>query len=142
MTVNCESCQQRLVDHHYRELALDDARSVAEHLADCASCALEYCRLSAALAGFRVLDRDAPSAETHRALRAKVEETFRPPIAQRLFRLLAVRVPIYQPALVILLLFVVWTLVRSLAPFGGEASSTVVERFDGTRVEFFDDHVL
>ena len=142
MTTKCESCRERLIDHHYRELALEDARSTAEHLADCAACALEYCRLSAALAGFRELDREAPRPEVGLALREKVAAEFRPSFFGSLARLCVMRVPIYQPALLLLVLFVLWTVVQSIAPVSNARTSTVLERFDATRVEIVDDHVL
>ena len=139
MTMTCESCRERLVDHHYGELG--DARETAEHLAECASCALEYCRLSAALAGFRDLDREAPRPEVHRSLRAKVAEEFQPPVHLRVARLFTARVPIYQPMLILVLLFFIWTLMRGLSPKESD-TTTVLERFDATRVEVVDDHVL
>lgn len=141
MTMTCESCRERLVDHHYGELDLPAARETAEHLSDCAACALEYCRLSAALAGFRDLARDVPRPQVHRALRAKVRDEFRPPLGARLARLFTARVPIYQPLLVVLLLFFLWTLMRGL-PARDPSATTVLERFDATRVEVVDDHVL
>ncbi len=140
MTMTHETCRERLVDHHYGELAFSDARETAEHLAECAECALEYCRLSAALAGFRELDREAPRPEIQTALREKVVAEFRPTFAQRLARLFSMRVPIYQPALLLLLFFFVWTLMRGV-PTATELR-TVFERFDGTQVEVVDVHVL
>jgi anti-sigma factor RsiW len=141
MTTTCERCAERLVDHYYGELPLDETRATAEHLADCADCALEYCRLSAALAGFRALDREAPSPEVQVNLRKQVETEFRPSLGKRLLRLLAMRVPIYQPALLVILFFVLWTLVRSLAPHE-RGAATILERFDATHVDIVDHHVL
>jgi predicted anti-sigma-YlaC factor YlaD len=141
MTMTCERCREQAIDHHYGELPLPETRAVAEHLADCASCALAYCRLSAALAGFRDLDREAPRPEVHRELRAKVEREFRPSMVTRVARLLAVRVPLYQPALVVILLFVLWSLVRGISSKEPHAP-TVVERFDAARVEIVYQHVL
>ena len=137
----CERCRERLIDHHYGELAHPEARETAEHLAECAACALEYCRLSAALAGFRDLDHAAPRPEVHQELRAKVAEQFRPSLMQRIARLLTARVPLYQPALVVLLLLVLWTLVYGIEPRETNAP-TVLERYDATRVEIVDQHVL
>ncbi len=143
MTTTCERCRERLIDHHYGELVLDETREVAAHLSDCSGCALEYCRLSAALAGFRALDRDLPRPEVQRTLREKVAAELQPTWWRRASRLLSLPVPVYQPALVLLLLLFIWTLMTSLTPKAASGElRTVLERFDGASVDMIDQHVL
>jgi hypothetical protein len=93
------------------------------------------------LAGFRELDHEAPSPQLQRDLRAQVAEQFKRSLGARVARLFAVRVPLYQPALVMLLLVVLWTLIRGIEPRESSAP-TVLERYDATRVEIVDQHVL
>ena len=68
--MNCEDCQERLIDHVHHELDDEQRRSVAAHLGSCGDCARDYCRLEADLAGIAPAHADVPRPEVRAALLA------------------------------------------------------------------------
>jgi anti-sigma factor RsiW len=98
--MTCERIQDSLFEHLHRELPRAEQRSVAEHLAGCADCALEYCRLDAELSGLVEALEVEPPAALEAALLARVQATFRRPWWRRaLAGLLEIRIPAYQAAM-------------------------------------------
>ena len=49
--MNCQQCDEQLIDYVVAELAPDARSAVAAHLAECPTCALASCRLRADLEG-------------------------------------------------------------------------------------------
>ena len=93
--MNCEDCQERLIDHVHHELDDEQRRSVAAHLGSCGDCARDYCRLEADLAGIAPAHADVPRPEVRAALRERVERRFTRPLLVRLFAPLARPIPAY-----------------------------------------------
>ncbi|MCA9549252.1 MAG: zf-HC2 domain-containing protein [Myxococcales bacterium] len=134
-----------LVDHHFGELPEDLNLQVARHLAECPSCALEYCRLRADLEGLSSLE-EAPPARLHAALRARVDRRFGRHGLARVRALFELRVPAYQPALALVLLALgalwVWPGEHREAARVERPIQTVVDQYDATDLEVLDDRVL
>ena len=82
--MSCEHCQDNLIDFAHRELDEPTHRTVASHLAQCADCALEYCRLQADMHGIASAHTDdAPSPHVAAALREKVAAAVAPSFGRR-----------------------------------------------------------
>jgi anti-sigma factor RsiW len=156
--MSCEECGARLIDYHYGELSLEEQRCVAAHLTSCSFCALEYCRLHASLAGLTDWLSEEPPPALRDALRSRVEQTFRVPLWRTLARLFSVRIPLYQAALLLLLLLAGWVFLRdvptlrggqgdALAPrravtAGPARERTVLKGYDASRIVPLDPNVL
>ncbi len=141
--MNCQECQDRLIEHHHEELEDALATEVATHLTQCGDCALEYCRLDADLKGIQVMLRASPPARLHQKLSAKVALAFPEPQWKRLVRLLSFPVPAYQAALVFAALLVAWVLLgQNPPPAARRAPSTVLENYDSTTITPIDQNIL
>jgi len=118
--MNCETCQTKLIDFAYEELHGAERSEVAQHLAGCSSCALEFCRLRVDLEGITDSLVHAPSPEVKTALRTRIERAVSPqpglrgalgrtlgPI-RRWLRVLERPVPIYRAALAVLTPVLAW----------------------------------
>jgi anti-sigma factor RsiW len=106
--VNCEHCQQQLIDYVHDELGADEGKAIAVHLAQCSDCALEYCRLRADVDGIARAYCDSPSPAVRDELRARVQREFAPPLWRRLARVLTRPVPIYGAAVAAVVPLLVW----------------------------------
>jgi len=113
MTLTCDQCREHLIDYHYRETNGTTSRAVASHLSSCTSCAVEYCRLDADLGGIATLLEDEPGPRVLANLEREVRHAARP--KRRLFDLLQLRVPIYQPMAVLLATGAMWFFFTHLA---------------------------
>jgi anti-sigma factor RsiW len=94
--MSCDDCQDHLIDFAHRELDEPTHRTVASHLAQCADCALEYCRLQADMQGIASAHTDdAPSSHVAAALREKVAAAVAPSFGRRALSSLRRPVPMY-----------------------------------------------
>ena len=142
--MNHEECLEALHDHHFGELDRAQDAAVRAHLAECPDCALEYCRLRADLDQLGALQNARPSPAVRAALRAKVEAEFTPTLLDRVRAFFAAPVPIYQPAMVLVLLVAVaaaaWP--SDADPTPRTSNPTVVDEFDGADLRIVDHRVL
>lgn len=107
--MNCNDCQDGLIDFAHRELESEVHTQIAGHLTQCADCALEYCRLQADLHGIAVAhDDDAPGPHVRAALRARVAATITPPWWRRVAAPLRRPIPMYGAVLAAAVPLVVW----------------------------------
>lgn len=136
--MNCEHCQDRLIDFAHRELVASEHTGVAGHLAQCADCALEYCRLQADMQGIAAAhDDDAPRPEIAAALRERVAAAVAPPWWRRMLAPLRRPVPMYGALLAAAAPVVVW-LATSLGGAQGDPPAAVTDptitHYDATGV--------
>jgi anti-sigma factor RsiW len=120
--MNCEECEASLIDHAYDELAAEPRRAVTRHLAECAGCAVAYCRLRADLDGALQAAHEAPPPAVRQRLRAEVERAFRPSWWRRGLALVRRPVPAYAVVAALAIPAALW-LVRTSA--GEEAAGAV-----------------
>jgi anti-sigma factor RsiW len=107
--MNCDDCQDGLIDFAHHELAGEARTRIAEHLTHCAECALEYCRLQADLHGIVIAhDDDAPGDHVRAALRARVAAAITPPWWRRLAAPLRRPIPMYGAVLAAAVPLAVW----------------------------------
>jgi anti-sigma factor RsiW len=123
--VNCEHCQQHLIDHVHDELGAEDSKAIAMHLAQCSECALEYCRLRADVEGIARAYAESPSPVVREALRARVEREFSPTLLRRLARVLTAPVPIYGAAMAAALPLLVWFATDVIREGPGELPTSI-----------------
>jgi anti-sigma factor RsiW len=116
----CDHCQDHLIDYAHRELDAATHASVAGHLAQCAGCALEYCRLLADLEGIAAVHTDdAPGPHVAAALREKVAAAVAPSLPRRVLSSLRRPVPMYGAVLAAAVPIAIW-----LATSLGRASTS------------------
>ncbi len=106
--MNCEDCQQQLIDYVHDELDAGNGEVIAVHLAQCSSCALEYCRLRADVEGIARAYCESPSPIVREALRERVNREFAPSLLRRIARVLTRPVPVYGAAVAAVLPVLVW----------------------------------
>ena len=127
--MSCEEFVEKLIDYRCRELALPECEAIAHHLGECASCALEYCRLDADLSGFARAVEEQPRPAVHAALRAHVAQSSR---RRALWSAFTRPIPIYQAALVAAAVAVLWLLFTIARPQG--SSTIVLDRYDAATI--------
>lgn len=138
-----DECREALHDHHFGELDPEHDAAVTQHLSTCADCALEYCRLRADLEHLDALQRAKPRPAVRVALRAKVAAEFRPGLREQLASMLSARVPLYQPAFVLLLVIALGALAWPTTKTPEHRTTqTVVEEFDGSNLTIVDHRIL
>jgi anti-sigma factor RsiW len=106
--MNCTECQQALIDYAHNEVQEGERQAIAVHLADCPSCALEYCRLQAAIEGFVAAHSESPRPEVRAELRRSVERAFAVPWWRRVLRTCARPIPAYSAAAFAVVPLLVW----------------------------------
>lgn len=107
--MSCEHCQDHLIDFAHRELDDETHRTVASHLAQCADCALEYCRLQADMHGIAAAHTDdAPGPHVAAALREKVAAAVAPSLGRRVLWSLRRPVPMYGALLAAAIPLAMW----------------------------------
>ena len=113
----CEEMQEHLHEHAFGELEADLQATVAEHLGECGSCAVVYCRLEAELRGITRAFAERPPPRVRVALRERVAREFAPSLLQRMFAALRTPVPIYGVALAAAMpLVVLWAMAAPADP--------------------------
>lgn len=140
--MNCEECQDALIDYHYRELDEPARRSVAEHLCDCSSCAVAYVRLDAELSGLRATLSERPRPEVRRALEARVAQAFPRRLWPRLTGIFTRRVALYQPILVAAVVLIGWLMAGVLSGAPPRKDTNTIEGYDGRTLLTVDPSVL
>jgi anti-sigma factor RsiW len=136
--VNCEHCQEQLIDYVHDELGAEAGKAIAVHLAQCSSCALEYCRLRADVEGIARAYCESPSPVVREALRDRVHREFAPSLLGRLARVLKRPVPVYGAAVAAVLPVLVWIATdvvrdeRTHAPSAVERPAKITD-YDATR---------
>ena len=106
--MDCEQCETCLIDHVHGELEPAPRAAVTRHLAECAGCAVAFCRLRADLDGLLAATEVAPPAAVRASLRAEVERSFRPNWWRRALAQVRRPVPAYAVALALAIPAVVW----------------------------------
>ena len=112
--MNCEACKPHLIDHAFDELPADTAQPVARHLAECADCALEFCRLRADLDGVAEAYQESPGSEVAQQLRARVKAEFAPPLWQRVLAPLRKPIPVYGALAAAVVPVAIWIGIESV----------------------------
>ncbi len=125
--MDCQSCQDELIDYVYDELPDARRRAVSRHLGRCSSCALEFCQQREELDGLTRAFAEAPGEHVRAALRAEVERSFGPPLWRRLLRAWTRPVPAYGVAVAGLLPVLLWVVTASLSATGGGSSRAVAD---------------
>jgi anti-sigma factor RsiW len=135
--VNCEECQQNLIDHVHEELEPPVHKSISIHLAQCSDCALEFCRLRADVEGIARAYEETPAPQTADRLRRRVERHFAPPWWRRLARALKQPVPVYAAAAAAAVPMLVWLAAESTGGTTNDTRPTVerpaaIDHYDAT----------
>ncbi len=134
--MNCQQCDEQLIDYVVAELAPDARTAVAAHLAECPTCALASCRLRADLEGVSHAVTAAPPPALRARVRAAAAATFKPPWWRRTAAAVLRPVPAYGLAIASLLPVIVWAGVhtwsaRTLPP-PAPARPVVVADYDAS----------
>lgn len=139
--MSCEHCQDHLIDFAHRELDEPTHRTVASHLAQCADCALEYCRLQADMQGIAAAHTDdAPSPHVAAALREKVAAAVAPSFPRRVLSSLRRPVPMYGALLAAAIPLAIWfamalgSSARSTDPPSPTLGDPTITHYDASRV--------
>lgn len=140
--MNCQECQDALIDYHYRELGEAPRRAVAAHLCDCSSCAVAYVRLDAELSGLTASLSERPRPEVRRALEARVARAFPRRLWPRLAGIFTRRVALYQPILVAALVLIVWLMAGVLRGTPAHKATNTIDGYDGRTLLTVDPSVL
>jgi anti-sigma factor RsiW len=74
--MNCEQYQTNLTDYYYDELPVEQREDLANHLTQCAPCALEYCRLLVCLTELKAPSHPALRPEVDRQIRERAKNEF------------------------------------------------------------------
>jgi anti-sigma factor RsiW len=135
--MSCTEIIERLIDYRHRELERAEQEAIARHLGECASCALEYCRLDADLSGIAVALEQQPRPSVHASLRARVAREMRP---RSFFSVLSRPIPIYQAALVAAAAAVLWLLFTVARPL--PTTTVVLDRYDSSTIVPIDRDLL
>lgn len=135
--MNCNDCQDRLIDFAHDEIVGAAREPIAAHLAQCPDCALEYCRLQADLHGISAAhDEEAPRPHVRAALRARVAAAIAPPWWQRVARSLRRPIPMYGAVLAAAVPLAVWiaTSLEQSPPMPApvRASEPTITHYDAT----------
>ena len=93
--MNCQACQELLVDHLHHELEDQRRARVHAHLADCGECARACCRLQAEFDDIADAHRVRAPAALRETIRTELEAHFAPPWWKRVGLLIAKPVPAY-----------------------------------------------
>jgi anti-sigma factor RsiW len=131
--MDCPLIQADLIAYHFGVLPDGERRRVEEHLVACSACLRTYLSLKAHV------DRGArgdeqPSERARLALRAAVEQRFRPTRGRRLRRMLTRPVPLYQGLAAIAVVAVSLALAPALArALRHDAGARPAERVDTNR---------
>lgn len=134
--MNCQQCDEHLIDYVVAELAPAERAAVAAHLAGCPTCALASCRLRADLEGVTHAATISPPPALRARVRAAAAATFKPPWWRRSLTAVLRPVPAYGLAIASLLPVLVWAGVhtwttRSLSP-PAVARPVVVADYDAS----------
>jgi anti-sigma factor RsiW len=113
--MNCQQCDERLIDYVVAELAPDERAAVARHLAGCPTCAVASCRLRADLDGVAQAAAMSPPPALRARVRAAAAASFRPPWWRRTLASGLRPVPAYGLAVASLLPVIVWASVHAWA---------------------------
>lgn len=116
--MNCQQCDEQLIDYVFAELAPDARAAVARHLAGCPTCAVASCRLRADLEGVAHAEALAPPPAVRARVRAAAEAAFskRPAWWRRPLAAVLRPVPAYGLAIASLLPVAVWAAAHALTP--------------------------
>lgn len=106
--MNCEACDESLIDYAHDELGPPARREVTRHLAECAGCAVAYCRLRADLDGALQAAHEAPPPAVRARLRAEVARSFRPRWWRRALAQVQRPVPAYAVVAALVLPAALW----------------------------------
>jgi anti-sigma factor RsiW len=139
--MNCEACDASLIDHAYDELDPEPRRAVTRHLAECARCAVSYCRLRADLDGALQAAHEAPSAAVRQRLRAAVEREFRPTWWRRALAQVRRPVPAYAVVAALAIPAALW-LVRGSTRDDATAAAPRVRGYDAAAPPLVDRPIL
>lgn len=139
--MNCEACDASLIDYAYDELQPQPRRAVTRHLAECASCAVSYCRLRADLDGALQAAHEAPPAAVRQRLRAAVEHEFRPTWWQRALAQVRRPVPAYAVVAALVIPAALW-LVRESSREHAAAAAPRVRGYDAAAPPLIDRPIL
>lgn len=124
--LECDACDELLIDFAHGELAARERVAVTLHLAGCSRCALEFCRLRADLDGVLEAIVEAPPQAVRRRIREEVARSFGPRWWERLSALWLRPVPAYGVVLASLIPLVLWA-AAALRPEVGEGARADVE---------------
>lgn len=119
--MDCEQCDGSLIDHAHAELAPEVRAAVTRHLAECAACAVAFCRLRADLDGVLLAADAAPPAAVRQRLRAEVERSFRPTWWRRALAQVCRPVPAYVVLAALAIPAALW-LARAAGPSADTAA--------------------
>ncbi|MBZ5711022.1 anti-sigma factor family protein [Nannocystis pusilla] len=141
--MNCEACDASLIDHAYDELEPEQRRAVTRHLAECAGCAVSYCRLRADLDGALQAAHEAPPVAVRERLRAAVEREFRPTWWRRALAQVRRPVPAYAVVAALVIPAALW-FVRESTRDGATAAATAprVRGYDAAAPPLVDRPIL
>jgi anti-sigma factor RsiW len=106
--MNCQQCDESLIDYTVAELAPEARAAVARHLAGCPTCALAACRLRADLEGVSHAADLAPPPELRARVRAAAAATFHPPWWRRTLAAGLRPVPAYGLAVASMIPVIAW----------------------------------
>lgn len=115
--MDCEQCEEALIEYAHAELTPAARLEVTRHLAECTGCAVAFCRLRADLDGVLLAAGTAPPAAVRQRLRAEVERSFRPRWWRQALAQVRRPVPAYVVFAALAIPAVVWFM-RDLAPSG------------------------
>jgi anti-sigma factor RsiW len=112
--MNCQQCDEQLIDFVFAELAPDPRADLVRHLAECPTCALASYRLRADLDGLSHAGEHAPPPALRARVRSAVAAEFRPPWWRRTLASGLRPVPAYGLAVAALAPILVWAAVHAL----------------------------
>ncbi|HEY8376646.1 MAG TPA: zf-HC2 domain-containing protein [Nannocystis sp.] len=121
--MNCKQCEAALIEYAHDELTPAARLEVTLHLAECAGCAVAFCRLRADLDGVLLAAQKTPPAAVRERLRAEVERSFRPRWWRRALAQVRRPVPAYVVFAALAIPAVVWWM-REFALSGEPGTET------------------
>ena len=145
--MNCEDCKPHLIDHAFDELPAQTAQPVARHLAECADCALEFCRLRADLDGVAEAYQESPQPKVAQQLRARVQTEFAPPWWRRMLAPLRRPIPVYGALAAAVVPVAIWIGIDSVPRRAATEQPTrerpvLIDAYDGSTVLRADPNLL
>lgn len=149
--MDCPNCEAQLIDYTSGELGDDERVAIARHLADCPTCAMEYCRIQADLDGIAQAHCETPRPEVFAALRKQVAAEVRPSMPTRAWRMLARPVPMYGVLLATLIPAGIWLVTANIprpsavmpkAPSLGAIATPTLIDYDATELPSSHRNVL
>lgn len=111
--MNCQQCDDHLIDLIYDELDPPTRAAVVGHLAGCPTCALASYRLRADLDGISHATSEAPPPALRARVRAAAAASFRPPWWRRTLASGLRPVPAYGLAVAALAPILLWAAVQA-----------------------------